>query len=105
MEEVRDQGCALVDEELEEGLPSLAVPVRDRTGHAVAALNTAMHRGDSGRDRGGSACGGAVRIGGSQSAGASALRAAPGPAVGAPAPGARGGARSRGSGARARTAS
>ncbi|MEV5428525.1 IclR family transcriptional regulator C-terminal domain-containing protein [Streptomyces sp. NPDC052701] len=41
--EVRDQGYALVDEELEEGLRSIAVPVRDRTGRVVAALNTAMH--------------------------------------------------------------
>ncbi|MFI9616646.1 IclR family transcriptional regulator C-terminal domain-containing protein [Streptomyces sp. NPDC052023] len=43
LQEVQDQDYALVDEELEEGLRSLAVPVRDRTGHAVAALNTAMH--------------------------------------------------------------
>ncbi|MBV7699914.1 IclR family transcriptional regulator C-terminal domain-containing protein [Streptomyces sp. TRM70350] len=43
LDEVRNQGYALVDEELEEGLRSLAVPVRDRTGRAVAALNTAMH--------------------------------------------------------------
>ncbi|MES5821869.1 IclR family transcriptional regulator C-terminal domain-containing protein [Streptomyces sp. RG80] len=41
--EVRAQGYALVDEELEEGLRSIAVPVRDRTGRVVAALNTAMH--------------------------------------------------------------
>jgi IclR family pca regulon transcriptional regulator len=40
---VRAQGYALVDEELEEGLRSIAVPVRDRTGRVVAALNTAMH--------------------------------------------------------------
>ncbi|MFF3331606.1 IclR family transcriptional regulator C-terminal domain-containing protein [Streptomyces sp. NPDC002888] len=43
LEEVRAQGYALVDEELEEGLRSIAVPVRDRTGRVVAALNTAMH--------------------------------------------------------------
>lgn len=43
LEEVRVQGYALVDEELEEGLRSIAVPVRDRTGRVVAALNTAMH--------------------------------------------------------------
>ncbi|GEC07369.1 transcriptional regulator [Streptomyces spinoverrucosus] len=43
LDEVRHQGYALVDEELEEGLRSVAVPVRDRTGRAVAALNTAMH--------------------------------------------------------------
>lgn len=41
--EIRSRGHALVDEELEEGLRSLAVPVRDRTGRAVAALNVAMH--------------------------------------------------------------
>ncbi|GGY22507.1 IclR family transcriptional regulator domain-containing protein [Streptomyces djakartensis] len=40
---VRSQGYALVDEELEEGLRSIAVPVRDRTGRVVAALNAAMH--------------------------------------------------------------
>ncbi|GAB2882366.1 IclR family transcriptional regulator C-terminal domain-containing protein [Streptomyces deserti] len=41
--EVRSQGYALVDEELEEGLRSIAVPVRDRAGRVVAALNVAMH--------------------------------------------------------------
>ncbi|MEU2259018.1 IclR family transcriptional regulator C-terminal domain-containing protein [Streptomyces sp. NPDC019645] len=40
---VHDEGFALVDEELEEGLRSLAVPVRDHTGRTVAALNVAMH--------------------------------------------------------------
>ncbi|AKZ56305.1 putative transcriptional regulator [Streptomyces ambofaciens ATCC 23877] len=41
--EVRAQGHALVDEELEAGLRSLAVPVRDRTGRVVAAVNVATH--------------------------------------------------------------
>ncbi len=41
--EVADQGYAFVDEELEEGLRSLAVPVRDGTGRVVAALNVASH--------------------------------------------------------------
>ncbi|WP_031029667.1 IclR family transcriptional regulator domain-containing protein [Streptomyces sp. NRRL WC-3725] len=41
--EVRSQGYALVDEELETGLRSIAVPVRDRTGRTVAALNVATH--------------------------------------------------------------
>ncbi|MFJ3672190.1 IclR family transcriptional regulator C-terminal domain-containing protein [Streptomyces sp. NPDC090106] len=41
--DVRAQGYALVDEELEAGLRSIAVPVRDRSGRVVAALNTAMH--------------------------------------------------------------
>ncbi|MEV1078372.1 IclR family transcriptional regulator C-terminal domain-containing protein [Streptomyces sp. NPDC050211] len=43
LDEVRAQGYALVDEELEEGLRSIAVPVRDRTGRVVAAVNVAMH--------------------------------------------------------------
>ncbi|MCH5673982.1 IclR family transcriptional regulator domain-containing protein [Streptomyces gilvus] len=43
LDEVRAAGHALVDEELEEGLRSVAVPVRDRAGRAVAALNVAMH--------------------------------------------------------------
>ncbi|MFG2316003.1 IclR family transcriptional regulator domain-containing protein [Streptomyces tendae] len=41
--EARTQGYALVDEELEAGLRSLAVPVRDRTGRVVTAVNVAMH--------------------------------------------------------------
>ncbi|CAL9484113.1 IclR family transcriptional regulator domain-containing protein [Streptomyces sp. enrichment culture] len=41
--EARSRGYALVDEELEAGLRSLAVPVRDRTGRVAAALNVAMH--------------------------------------------------------------
>ena len=41
--QVREQGYALVSEELEEGLRSIAVPVRDRTGRVVAAVNVAMH--------------------------------------------------------------
>ncbi|MFF5980833.1 IclR family transcriptional regulator C-terminal domain-containing protein [Streptomyces olindensis] len=40
---IRSDGYALVDEELEEGLRSLAVPIRDRSGRVVAALSTAMH--------------------------------------------------------------
>nr|WSY54201.1 helix-turn-helix domain-containing protein [Streptomyces sp. NBC_00886] len=43
LETVRSQGYALVDEELEAGLRSIAVPIRDRTGRVVAALNTATH--------------------------------------------------------------
>ncbi len=37
--EVRDAGFAVVDEELEIGLRSIAVPIRDRTGKIVAAIN------------------------------------------------------------------
>ncbi|MFG2516351.1 IclR family transcriptional regulator C-terminal domain-containing protein [Streptomyces sp. NPDC048584] len=36
---------ALVEQELEAGLRSLAVPVRDRTGRAVGAVNIALHAG------------------------------------------------------------
>ena len=43
LETVRTRGYALVDEELEAGLRSIAVPVRDRAGRVVAALNTATH--------------------------------------------------------------
>jgi IclR family pca regulon transcriptional regulator len=32
-----------VDEELEKGLRSIAVPIVDRRGHAVAALNLSTH--------------------------------------------------------------
>ncbi|MFE9021435.1 IclR family transcriptional regulator C-terminal domain-containing protein [Streptomyces sp. NPDC007808] len=42
---VRRQGYALVDQELEEGLRSLAVPVRDRDGEVIAAVNIAVHAG------------------------------------------------------------
>jgi IclR family pca regulon transcriptional regulator len=38
-------GYALVEEELEEGLRSIAVPVRDRAGRVVAAINVSMHAG------------------------------------------------------------
>ncbi|MFF9787528.1 IclR family transcriptional regulator domain-containing protein [Streptomyces nigrescens] len=43
LEEVRSAGHSLVDEELEEGLRSLAVPVHDRTGRVVAAVNVSTH--------------------------------------------------------------
>ncbi|MFL1899221.1 helix-turn-helix domain-containing protein [Streptomyces tauricus] len=40
---VRRQGYAIVDQELEEGLRSVAVPVRDRDGEVVAAVNVPVH--------------------------------------------------------------
>lgn len=40
---VREQGYSLVDEELELGLRSLAVPVMTRAGRVVAAMNTGVH--------------------------------------------------------------
>jgi len=43
LERVRAQGFALVDEELEVGLRSLAVPVQSRAGKVVAAMNTGVH--------------------------------------------------------------
>jgi IclR family pca regulon transcriptional regulator len=43
--EVRKQGFALVDQELEEGVTSLAVPVRDRSGTVVASVNVGIHSG------------------------------------------------------------
>jgi IclR family pca regulon transcriptional regulator len=42
---VRRQGYAVVDQELEEGLRSVAAPVRDRDGEVVAAVNIAVHAG------------------------------------------------------------
>jgi IclR family transcriptional regulator, pca regulon regulatory protein len=40
---VREQGWALVDQELEEGLRSIAAPIRDRGGEVVAAVNVSAH--------------------------------------------------------------
>ncbi|MET1075003.1 MAG: IclR family transcriptional regulator C-terminal domain-containing protein [Umezawaea sp.] len=42
---VEHAGWALVDQELQDGLRSLAVGVRDRSGAVVAAVNTALHVG------------------------------------------------------------
>lgn len=41
--QARRDGHALVDQELEEGLRSIAVPVHDRTGRVVAAVNVSTH--------------------------------------------------------------
>jgi IclR family pca regulon transcriptional regulator len=43
LETVRRQGYAVVDQELEEGLRSGAVPIRDASGGVVAALNVSVH--------------------------------------------------------------
>ncbi|NYI04473.1 IclR family transcriptional regulator domain-containing protein [Allostreptomyces psammosilenae] len=45
LERVAREGHAMVDEELEVGLRSVAVPLRDRDGTVVAALNVAAHAG------------------------------------------------------------
>jgi IclR family pca regulon transcriptional regulator len=42
---VAEDGYALVDQELEEGLRSMAAPVRDARGRVVAAVNISMHAG------------------------------------------------------------
>lgn len=42
---VREQGWALVDQELELGLRSVAAPLRDDAGRVVAALNVSTHVG------------------------------------------------------------
>lgn len=47
---VRRQGYAVVDQELEEGLRSVAAPVRDRDGEVVAAVNIAVHAGRNSAD-------------------------------------------------------
>jgi IclR family transcriptional regulator, pca regulon regulatory protein len=41
----RDQGWALVDQELEEGLRSIAAPLRDSSGRVIAAMNISGHAG------------------------------------------------------------
>ncbi|ATL28302.1 IclR family transcriptional regulator domain-containing protein [Streptomyces formicae] len=45
LERAESEGHATADQELEEGLRSVAVPVRDATGRVVAALNVARHAG------------------------------------------------------------
>ncbi|HEX6424702.1 MAG TPA: IclR family transcriptional regulator C-terminal domain-containing protein [Acidimicrobiales bacterium] len=47
---VRRQGWALVDEELEIGLRSLAAPLRDAGGRAIAAMNVSTHAGRTSTD-------------------------------------------------------
>jgi IclR family pca regulon transcriptional regulator len=45
LDRIASQGFALVDQELEVGLRSIAVPVHDAEGSVVAALNVSMHVG------------------------------------------------------------
>jgi IclR family pca regulon transcriptional regulator len=40
---VRSQGYALIDQELEEGIRSVAAPLRDRRGRTLAAINVGTH--------------------------------------------------------------
>ncbi|MCP9485314.1 MAG: hypothetical protein MSC30_05610, partial [Gaiellaceae bacterium MAG52_C11] len=43
IERVRRQGWAMVDQELEEGLRSLAAPIHDSAGRVAAAMNVSVH--------------------------------------------------------------
>jgi IclR family pca regulon transcriptional regulator len=43
LDDVRRQGYALVDQELEAGLRSLAAPVHDKRGRVIAAVNISSH--------------------------------------------------------------
>ncbi|GIH49702.1 transcriptional regulator, IclR family [Microbispora rosea] len=43
LDRVRAQGWAMVDQELEEGLRSIAAPIRDRGGRVMAAVNISSH--------------------------------------------------------------
>jgi IclR family pca regulon transcriptional regulator len=43
VQEDRARGFSIVDEELERGLRSIAVPIVDRAGQAIAALNVSTH--------------------------------------------------------------
>ena len=45
LEQVREQGWALVDQELEIGVRSLAAPLRNAAGTAIAAMNVSTHAG------------------------------------------------------------
>ena len=45
LERVREQGYAIVDQELESGLRSVAAPIRDRSRRVVAAVNLAVQAG------------------------------------------------------------
>jgi len=45
LRKIRAQGWALVDQELEEGLRSMAAPIRDADGQVIAAINVSTHAG------------------------------------------------------------
>jgi IclR family transcriptional regulator, pca regulon regulatory protein len=42
---IRKQGWAIVDQELEEGLRSIAAPITDASGQVIAAINVSTHAG------------------------------------------------------------
>lgn len=45
LDRIRRQGWALVDQELEDGLRSIAAPIRNGSGRVVAAMNISTHAG------------------------------------------------------------
>jgi IclR family transcriptional regulator, pca regulon regulatory protein len=45
LRKINAQGWALVDQELEEGLRSVAAPIRDADGQVIAAVNVSTHAG------------------------------------------------------------
>jgi len=45
LHKIRGQGWAIVDQELEEGLRSVAAPIRDADGLVIAAVNVSTHAG------------------------------------------------------------
>lgn len=45
VEEIRRQGWVIIDQELEMGLRSVAVPLKDSAGQVLAALNVGTHAG------------------------------------------------------------
>jgi IclR family pca regulon transcriptional regulator len=45
LDRVRKQGWALVDQELEDGIRSIAAPLRNRSGRVIAAINLSSHAG------------------------------------------------------------
>lgn len=45
LQRIRHQGWCIVDQELEQGLRSIAVPVYDSAGHVLAAMNVSTHAG------------------------------------------------------------
>jgi IclR family transcriptional regulator, pca regulon regulatory protein len=45
LRKIRTQGWALVDQELEEGLRSVAAPIHDADGQVIAAINVSTHAG------------------------------------------------------------
>jgi IclR family pca regulon transcriptional regulator len=51
LERVREQGYAIIDQELEMGARAIAAPVRNVSGSTVAAINVAAHVADAPMDR------------------------------------------------------